>query len=64
MEAEVLLPCSQKRSIGPYPEPTHYPISVRSILGLLIPYLGISGGLIPSVFPYKIKYAFLFSNLL
>jgi hypothetical protein len=70
MEPEVSLSFSLEPSTGPYPEPgqsnPYHPIIslLRSILKLFTyQRLGLPSGLLPSGFPIKILYAFLFSPI-
>jgi hypothetical protein len=67
-ETEGLLPCSQKPSTNPYPEPdqfnpSHF-IFLRCIL-ILSNYLrfGVPSGILPSGFPTNILYTFFFSPI-
>jgi hypothetical protein len=64
MEPEGSLPCSQKPSTGPYPEPDesrpYHPVFLRSILILSTHLrLGLPSGLFPSGFPTNILYSVL-----
>jgi hypothetical protein len=64
MEPRSSLPCSQEPSTGPYPGPDQYPntVSPRPILILSSHLcLGLPSGIVPSGFPTKILYAFLFT---
>jgi hypothetical protein len=66
METEGSLPCSQKPSTGPYPEPDesspYRPSYFCQIhFNIILQRLGLPSGLFPSGFPTKILYAFLFS---
>jgi hypothetical protein len=63
MEPEGSLPCSQKPSTGPYPEPDqsnpYHPILSILILSTHLR-LTLPSGLLPSAFPTNILYAFFF----
>jgi hypothetical protein len=67
MEPEGSLPCSQKPSTGPYPDPDKsspsHPISLRSILTPTYLCLCLPSGLFHSGFPTNILYALLFTPI-
>jgi hypothetical protein len=59
-------PCSQQPANGPYPKldrtNPHSPTLISPMFILMLFFLSLSSGLLPSGFPTKLAYAFLISS--